>query len=91
MSTANQGEGFIKVTRGSKKHKTSNSHTLPSQPKSGSSELPLGAPVRPKLYRKNMIPVIISGVDERFKSWSKIMGENFKNQQLNARRNRITK
>ena len=75
MSSDNQGDGFIEVTCGSKKRKTSNSPTLPSQPKSGSSEAPLGTPVRPKPYRKNTIPVIISGVDEKFKSWRKLMGE----------------
>ena len=32
-------------------------------------------PVRPKPYRKNTIPVMISGVDEKFKSWRKLMGE----------------
>ena len=75
MSSANQGDGFIEVTRGSKKHKAINSPTLPSQPKSGSSEAPLGTPVRPRPYRKNKIPVIISGVDEKFKSLRKLMGE----------------
>ena len=31
--------------------------------------------VRPKPYRKNTIPVIISGVDEKFIPWRKLMGE----------------
>ena len=31
MSSANQGDGFIEVTRGSKKRKASNSPALPSQ------------------------------------------------------------
>ena len=75
MLSANQGDGFIEVTCGSKKHKASNSPTLPNQPKSGSSKTPPGIPVRPKPYRKNTIPVIISGDDEKFKSWKKLMGE----------------
>ena len=64
MPSANQGDGFIEVTRGSKKRKASNSPTLPSQPKSSSSEPPLGTTVRPRQDRKNTIPVIISGVNE---------------------------
>ena len=75
MSSANQGDGFIEVTRGSKKRKASNSPTLASQPKPGSSEPPLGTLVHPKPYRKNIIPVIISGVDEKFKSLRKLMDE----------------
>ena len=45
MSSADQGEGFIEVTRGSKKRKASNSPSLSSQPKSGSPKPPLGTPV----------------------------------------------
>ena len=67
MSSATQGDGFTEVTRGRKKRKASNSHTLPSQPKSGFSEPPLGTPVRPKPSIKNSIPVILSGVDESLK------------------------
>ena len=33
---------------------------------------PLRTPARPK---PNTIPVIISGVDEKFKSWRKLLGE----------------
>ena len=69
MSSVNQGDGFIEDTRGSKKRKASTSPTLPSQPKPGSSEPPLRTPVRPKPNRKNTIPVIISGADEKFKTW----------------------
>ena len=72
MSSVSEGDGFIEVTRGSKKHKASTSPTLPNQPKPGS---PLGTPVRPKPNRKNTIPAIISGVDEKFKSWRKLSGE----------------
>ena len=71
MSSANQGDGLIEVTCGSKKRKASNSPTLRSQPKSGSSESPLRSPVRPKPY----FPAIISGAEEKFKSWRKLMSE----------------
>ena len=69
MSSVSQGDGFIEVTRGSKERKASTSPTLPNQPKSGS---PLGTPLRSKPYRKNTAPVIISAVDEKFKSWRKL-------------------
>ena len=59
MSSANQRDRLIEVASGSKKRKASNSPTLPSQPKP-----PLGTPVRPKPYRKNTIPVIISSVED---------------------------
>ena len=75
MSSANQRDESIEVTRGRKKLKASNSPTLPSQPKTGYSEAPLGTTVRPNPYRKNTIPVIISGVDEKLKSWRKLMDE----------------
>ena len=78
MSSANQGDRFIEVTRGSKKRKASTSPTLPNQTKPSSPENPPGTPVRPrpgsKPYRKNTIPLIISGVDEKFKSWRKLTG-----------------
>ena len=74
MSSTNSGDGFTEVTRGSKKRKASSSPSL-SQPKSGFSEPPLGSPVRPKSCRKNTIPVIISNVDDKFKSWKKLSGE----------------
>ena len=68
MSSTTQGEGFTAVTRGCKKCKASNSPTLPSQPKPGTS-------VRPKPNLKNKIPVILSCVDGKFKNWRSIMGE----------------
>ena len=43
--------------------------------KPGFSEPPLGIPVRPKPSIKNSIPVILSGVNEKFKNWRKLMGE----------------
>ena len=45
------------------------------RPKPGSSEPPQGTPVRPKPSIKNLIPVILIGVDEKFKNWRKLMGE----------------
>ena len=44
MSSVAQGDGFTEVTRGHKKRKASNSPTLPSQPKPGSSESVPGTP-----------------------------------------------
>ena len=55
-----------------KKRKASTSLTLPNQPKPG---CPLGTPVHPKPYRKNPMPVIISGVEEKFKPWRKLTGK----------------
>ena len=57
MSSSSQEEEFTEVTRGRKKRKASNSPTLPSQSKPGSSEPTLGTPVRPKSSHKNKIPV----------------------------------
>ena len=74
MTSISQEEEFTEVTRGRKKRKTSNSPTLPSQPKPGSSEPTLGTPVRPKSSYKNKIPVIISGVDSNLKNWRQVMG-----------------
>ena len=45
MSSATQGDRFTEVTRRRKKRKAMNSPTLPSQPKPGSFEPPLGTPV----------------------------------------------
>ena len=73
--SSTQEEGFTEITRSRKKRKASGSPTLPSQPKPGSSEPPLGTPVRPKPNIKNTIPVILSGVNEEFRNWRKLMGE----------------
>ena len=75
MPSSTQGDGFTEVTHGRKKRKASSSLMLPSQPKPGSTESPLGIPVRPKPNRENKIPVILSGVDGKFKNWRSIMGE----------------
>ena len=76
MSSITLEDGFIEVsTRDRKKRKASNLFTLPSQPKSGSSEPPLGTSVRPKPNLRNKIPVILSGVDRKLKTQKSIMGE----------------
>ena len=74
MSSANQDASRLLMEERSVR--SSNSTTLPSQPKSGSSEALQGTPVRPKPCKKNTIPVIISGVHEKFKSRRKLMGES---------------
>ena len=66
---------FTEVTRKRKKSKASDSPTLPSQPEPGHFESSLGTPVRPKPNPKNKIPVILSGVDIKFKNWTSVMGE----------------
>ena len=68
-----KGTHFTEVTRGRKKRKASNSPTPLSQPKPGSSEPPLGTPVRPKPSINNSISVILNGVDEKFKNWRPLM------------------
>ena len=73
--SSTQEEGFTEVTGGRKGRKASGSPTLPSQPKPGSSEPPLGTPVRPKPNIKNTIPVILTGVNEEFRNWRKLTGE----------------
>ena len=74
MSSAGEDE-FTEVTRGRKKRKALSSPTLPSQRKPGSSEPPLSPPVKPSSTVRNKIPVIISGVDEKFKTWRQLLGE----------------
>ena len=73
--SSTQEKGFTEVTRDRKKRKASGSPTLPSQPKPGSSQPPQGTPVRPTPNIKNTIPVILSGVNEEFRNWRKLMGE----------------
>ena len=74
MSSVGEDE-FTEVTRDWKKRKALSSPTLPSQRKSGSSEPSLSSPVNPSSRLKNKIPVIISGVDEKFKNWRQLLGE----------------
>ena len=74
MSSVGEDE-FTEVTRDRKKRKTLSSPTLPSQRKPGSSEPPLSSPVNPSSRLKNKIPVIIIGVDKKFKNWRQLLGE----------------
>ena len=75
MSYANQGDGFIEVTRGSKKRRLALHVRFQASPSQALLSPPRGTPIRPKPYWKNTIPVIISGVDKKFKSWRKLSGE----------------
>ena len=70
MSSTTQGDGFSEVTHGCKKRKASNLPTLPSQ-----SKPLLGTPIHPKPSLKNTIPVILSGVNRKFKNWRSLMGK----------------
>ena len=63
------------VTRKHRKRKASDSPMLPSQPKPRSHESPLGTLQEPKPNPTNKIPVILSGVDSKFKNWTSVMGE----------------
>ena len=74
MSSVGEDE-FTEVTRSRKKRKALSSPTLPSQRKPGSSEPTLSPPVKPSSTVKKKIPVIISGVDEKFKNWRQLLGE----------------
>ena len=73
MSSVGEDE-FTEVTHDRKKHKALSLPMLPSQHKSGSSERPLSSPINPTSSLKNKIPVIISGVDEKFKNWRQLFG-----------------
>ena len=77
MSSVNQEGEFTEVHRKRKKRKTSSSPTLPSTlQRTRSSELPPKTPTRPKTSSyKNQIPVILSGIDEKFQTWRQVMGE----------------
>ena len=75
MTSVSQEDEFTEVTRKRKKGKASGSPTLPTLQKTGFSELPPRTPIRPRPYAKNTIPVIISGVDPKFKNWRQLMGE----------------
>ena len=68
MSSVTQGNGFTEVNRGRKKRKAINSPAPPSQHKPDSFEPLVRTPVRPKPSIKNSIPVILSGVIEKFKN-----------------------
>ena len=67
MSSANQEGEFTEVHHKRKKRKTFSSPTLPSTlQRTRSSELPPETPTQPKTSYKNQIPVILSGIDEKF-------------------------
>ena len=73
MSSVNQEDEFTEVTRKHKKRKATSSPTLQW---TRSSEQPPETPVRPKPSSfKNTFPVILSGIDEKFKTWRSVMGE----------------
>ena len=75
MTSVNQEDEFTEVARKRKKRKAINSPTLPTLQKTDSSEPPPVTPVRPKPAFKNTIPVILSGVDIKCKTWRSVMGE----------------
>ena len=75
MSSVNQEDEFTEVARKCKKRKASGSPTLPNLQRTGSPELPPETPVHPKPTLKNKIPVILSGVDRKIKTWRSVMGE----------------
>ena len=75
MTSVSQEDEFSKVTRKRRKRKAISSPTLPTLQKPSSSEHPQEIPVRPRPSFKNTIPVIISGVDDKIKTWRQLMGE----------------
>ena len=76
MSSVNQEDEFTEVARKRSKRKAISSPTLPTLQNTSSSEQPPETPVRPKpSTHTDKIPVILSGIDERFKSWRSVMGE----------------
>ena len=72
MTSVSQEDEFSEVTR---KRKAIRSSTLLTLQKPSSSEHPLETPVRPGASLKNTIPVIISDVDDKIKTWRQLMGE----------------
>ena len=76
MQSVGQEGVFAEVNRKRKKRKATGSPTIPTLQKTGSSEHPPETPVRPSpSITKNKIPVIISGIDKKFKTWRSVMGE----------------
>ena len=76
MQSVSQEDEFTEVNRKRMKRKATSSPTLPTLQKTGSSEPPPETPVRPRpSIGKNKIPVIISGIDKKFKTWRSVMGE----------------
>ena len=59
-----------------KKRKATSSPTLPTLQKTSSSEQPLKTPVPPKPPTfVNKIPMILGGIDKKFKTWRSVIGE----------------
>ena len=76
MQSVSQENKFTEVNRKRKKRKATSSPTLPTLQKTGSSEHPPETPVRPSpSVIKNNIPVIISGIDKKFKTCQSVMDE----------------
>ena len=75
MTSVSQEDEFSEVTRKRKKSKAISSPTLPALQKPSSSEHPPETPVHPRPSLRNTIPVIISGVDDKIKTWMQLMGE----------------
>ena len=76
MSSINQEDEFTVVTRKRKKRKATSSPTRPTLQGTRSSEQPPETPLRPKPSSfRNTIPVILRGIDEKFKTWRSVMGE----------------
>ena len=75
MTSVSQEDEFTEVTCKCKKLKAFSSPTFPVLQKPSSSEHPPEAPVLPRSSLKNTIPVIISGVDDKIKTWRQLMGK----------------
>ena len=75
MTSANEEDEFTEVARKRKKRKALSSPMLPALQKLNASEQPPVTPARPKLSYKNTIPVIISGIDQKFQNYRQIIGE----------------
>ena len=76
MQSVSQEDEFTEVNRKRKKRKATSSPTPPTLQKTGSSEHSPETPVRPcPSIIKHKIPVIISGIDKKFKTWRSVMGE----------------
>ena len=76
MQSLSQEDEFTAVNRKREKRKATSSPTFPTLQKTGSSEHPSETPVRPSpSITKNKIPVIISGIEKKFKTWRSVMGE----------------
>ena len=76
MTSVNQEDEFTEVARKRKKRKATSSPMLPTLQKTSSSEQASETLVRPKPPTfVNKIPVILSDIDKKFKTWRSVMGE----------------